>query len=46
VHFCQANTQYVEGEIEKLNGEQLVELKVSSSHFGDLSAMHITLMHR
>lgn len=24
----QANTQYVENEIEKLNGDQLVELKV------------------
>jgi len=25
---CQANTQYVENEIEKLNGDQLLELKV------------------
>jgi len=30
VNGCQANTQYVETEIEKLNGEQLVELKVLS----------------
>ena len=28
----QVNTQYLESEFEKLNGEQLIELKVSRVH--------------
>lgn len=41
----QANTLYVENEIDKLNGDQLVELKVFA-HFSQLRAADVAVIFR